>query len=198
MNNITSRKTLVVAGLTTALTLGVAGCDGSNDSNETSDASMNMGTTISDTAITAGIKANLAVEPLHEDSDISVTTSNGVVTLSGTVMSAEAKSKAESLATSIAGVKSVRNNLGTVPSEPTEPVARAVSDTWITTKVKAELLADSMSSAYEVGVKTKDGWVELSGSLETRGAVDHARDIARAVDGVRGVDTSALLINASR
>jgi len=198
MKSLTFRKTLVVAGLATAVTLGVAGCGGSNDTAETSDASANLGTAIADTAITAGVKANLAIESFHEDSDISVTTHNGVVTLSGTVLNSEAKSGAERIAASVSGVKRVRNEIESPRGETAEAVGQAVSDTWITTKVKAELLADSASSAYEVGVETKQGWVALSGSLETRDAVDHARDIARAVEGVRGVDVSALLISSSR
>jgi hyperosmotically inducible protein len=45
------------------------------------------------------------------DSDIDVDVSNNMVTLNGTVKSAEAKSKAVSIAKGTDGVKSVKDNL---------------------------------------------------------------------------------------
>ena len=68
----------------------------------------------------------------------------------------------------------------------------AVSDTWITTKVKSLLLADSEARSLAVSVETRKGVVHLEGALEGQQAIDHVRDIAAGVEGVRRVDTSAM------
>jgi hyperosmotically inducible periplasmic protein len=62
---------------------------------------------------------------------------------------------------------------------------------WITTKIKGQLLADrSVERGSDINVKTSDGVVTLSGTASSRDALDHARDIARNVKGVKSVDTS--------
>ena len=72
---------------------------------------------------------------------------------------------------------------------------RVVSDSWITTKVKSEILANSLSKAFKVGVKTKYGVVLLSGKLPNQDAIDLVRMIAEKVNGVRSVDVTRLSIN---
>lgn len=51
------------------------------------------------------------------------------------------------------------------PSNPVSKPERAVSDSWITTKVKSDILANSVSKALKVGVKTKRGVVSIKGKL---------------------------------
>ena len=69
-----------------------------------------------------------------------------------------------------------------------------MSDSWITTKVKSEILADSVSKGFDVSVETIHGVVVLKGALANQDAVDHVKDIAEKVDGVKSVDTSALTV----
>lgn len=64
-----------------------------------------------DTAITARIKANLYKDPDVKGSEVSVTTMNGVVQLSGFVDTELAKQKAGEIARSTSGVLDVRNDL---------------------------------------------------------------------------------------
>ncbi len=157
-----------------------------------------VGATITDTAITSKVKAKLMGDRRLKKSDISVMTTNGVVTLDGTANSAKAKSEAKRLAKSIEGVKSVDNNLK-VPGDNKNvaKAERAVSDSWITTKVKSEILADSASKGFKVSVKTKHGVVILKGTLANQDAIDHVQDIAAKVKGVKSVDTKALTIKAN-
>ena len=130
-----------------------------------------------------------------EKSDISVTTTNGVVTLEGTASSSEAKSSAEKLAMSVEGVKSIDNSLNIPGSSKTAKKSkRAVSDSWITTKVKSEIFADSVSKGFDVSVKTTHGVVVLTGSLANEDAIDHVKDIAGKVEGVKSVNTAALTV----
>ncbi len=67
-----------------------------------------------------------------------------------------------------------------------------MSDAWITSRIKAQLLGDELSSGFEVSVESVDGWVTLSGSLVDREAVEHVRNLVEDVEGVRGVDISSL------
>lgn len=66
---------------------------------------------IDDTEITAVIKSNFIKEPGLQSLKMNVKTTNGVVTLSGTVDSQDHKDKAEKLSASVKGVKSVKNEL---------------------------------------------------------------------------------------
>ena len=64
------------------------------------------------------------------------------------------------------------------------PVA-FVKDSVITTKIKAKLAAQKMSSLARIRVDTDaNGMVVLSGSARTQDAIDKAESIARGVEGV--------------
>ena len=68
-----------------------------------------------DLQITAQVKSKLASDTsLSTVTNISVNSTNGVVTLSGQVDSAEAKSRAETVASSVPKVARVVNNLQVV------------------------------------------------------------------------------------
>ena len=69
-----------------------------------------------------------------------------------------------------------------------------MSDSWITTKVKSEILANSVSKAFKVHVKTKHGVVTLKGKLPNQDAVDLVKMIAEKVKGVQSVDATGLLV----
>ena len=80
------------------------------------------------------------------------------------------------------------------PSGAASKAERAVTDSWITTKVKSEILANSVSKAFKVGVTTKQGVVALDGKLPNKDAIDLVKMIAEKVKGVKSVDTSALVV----
>lgn len=66
---------------------------------------------LDDSAITAKIKAQILSDPLLKVSQIEVTTTNGVVRLSGTVDSEQSIDRAMEIARSVNNVKSVENGL---------------------------------------------------------------------------------------
>lgn len=70
--------------------------------------------------------------------------------------------------------------------------AQPVSDTWITTKVKTELLASSEVSGTDIKVETVNGVVKLSGTAN-KAQTEKAKSIAHNIDGVKSVDTSGLM-----
>ena len=65
----------------------------------------------SDAAITTSVKSKYATDSAVAATSISVETLEGIVQLSGFAKSAEEKSRAESIAKDVKGVKSVRNNI---------------------------------------------------------------------------------------
>jgi hyperosmotically inducible protein len=67
-----------------------------------------------------------------------------------------------------------------------------VTDTWITTKVKSELATTDGIKSGDVSVTTKNGLVTLSGTVNSKAQVQKSIAVAKAVKGVRDVDSSAL------
>jgi len=67
-----------------------------------------------------------------------------------------------------------------------------VTDTWITTKVKAELATTEGVKSNDIDVKTIDGVVTLTGVLGTPLAVKKAVAAAESIKGVKKVDHSGL------
>lgn len=67
-----------------------------------------------------------------------------------------------------------------------------VTDTWITTKVKSELATTDGVKSMDIGVKTVDGMVTLTGVLATEIAVKKATAAAESVKGVKKVDATGL------
>jgi len=109
--------------LLAAGTLGaLAGCNKDNSpidnpsgvtTTPNADGNHTAGQYIDDTAITTKVKAGLTGDSAVKSSDISVTTNQGVVTLSGTVDTSDQKSAAAKDAGAVAGVKDVTNTLTT-------------------------------------------------------------------------------------
>jgi hyperosmotically inducible protein len=202
------RTTLLAAAL--SLELAAAGIPfaaaAADPSDEPQPHSDSIGSAISDTAVTAKVKAKLLDDSRLKNSHISVTTTNGAVTLTGSAPSSDAASAAKELASSVDGVKSVDNQVNTpsvadtVASKTDRAAKRTgkyASDSWITTKVKSKLLADNTTKGLDISVKTTNGVVALSGTVKNEDAVEHASDLAKQVKGVKSVDTSGLKANGS-
>ncbi|MCC5862240.1 MAG: BON domain-containing protein [Gammaproteobacteria bacterium] len=68
------------------------------------------------------------------------------------------------------------------------------TDSWITTKVKSQLLADQEVSGFDISVETKDNVVYLSGEVEDQSQVNHAVEIAEDTEGVERVDSTSLRV----
>ena len=79
-----------------------------------------------------------------------------------------------------------------------EDSSQPVSDTWITTKVKADYLADDDIKGLDINVSTTNGVVTLAGLLDTQALVDKAVAVAKGTRGVKGVDSSALKVKPAK
>lgn len=71
-----------------------------------------------------------------------------------------------------------------------ERTARAASDSAITTKVKAGLVAEPDLSGMEIAVDTEQGVVMLSGFVESKSEADRAVQVAKSVEGVTSVKSA--------
>jgi hyperosmotically inducible protein len=69
-----------------------------------------------------------------------------------------------------------------------------IDDTTITTKVKANLLADPMVSSFAISVETSRGVVSLTGIVNSAGERAQAIQAAQETGGVRRVDARNLFI----
>lgn len=75
-----------------------------------------------------------------------------------------------------------------------EDSTQPVNDTWITTKVKADLMATSDVPGTEINVETVNGTVKLSGAVDSKAKADKAVAVAKKIKGVKSVDASALTV----
>lgn len=190
------RNVLIAAGLTAGF--GMTNVYAADEAVAPQPHSDGVGAAIADTAITAKVKSKVMGEDSLKQSEIHVKTTNGVVTLDGSVSSSNAKDLAETLSKSIEGVKSVDNQLKVPGANKTvAKTKQTASDSWITTKVKSELLADSVSKGLDIKVETTHGVVVLTGILATEDAIKHVKDVAAKVEGVKSVDISGLFVSAS-
>lgn len=66
------------------------------------------------------------------------------------------------------------------------------TDTWITTKVKSSLLADSNVKGLDINVETVNGVVTLTGMVDQQSQIADATRIAQGIEGVTSVVTDGL------
>ena len=68
-----------------------------------------------------------------------------------------------------------------------EKTGAYVDDSWITTKVKSEMVANNDVSARNISVNTTKGVVKLTGTAASLQESNSAAQIARGVAGVKAV-----------
>lgn len=135
-----------------------------------------------DSRIESSARKSYVFKTYLKNDDIKVRSSDGAVTLSGTVLDESHVSLAGETVGSLPGVKSVDNKL-VVKGEP--PAKN--SDAWLKAKVKSTLLYHrSVSGGTEVDVK--DGVVTLKGNAASQAEKDLTTEYAADIDGVKSVN----------
>ncbi len=124
---------------------------------------------------------------LKDSKHVKVDVYNGVVLLTGEVLTSEDRRRAEDAAASVAGVRKVVNELRI--GYPTR-VQQRVKDAAITSKVKAALLKVDLPDfdPTRIKVTTVDGTVYLMG-LVTRKEAAKVTERVRRIKGVKKVVT---------
>lgn len=136
-----------------------------------------------DVAIAARIDARLIAEKDMPSRWVSVEVIDGVAILTGYLPTRQHIERAIYIVKNVRGVRRVRSEL-----KIGRPKASGVvSDSWITTKVKAALFHDPVVSGFGIHVETVDGKVYLQGIVSKQSQRRRAIDVARSVDGVRSV-----------
>jgi hyperosmotically inducible protein len=143
----------------------------------------------SDAGITTAVKAQLAADDEVKAYQIDVDTKDKVVTLSGTVDTPRAKTRAAEIARLQKGVFQVNDNVTVTAGAPTP-----ISDAALTASVKAKLVADAAVSGMKINVDTRDAVVTLSGEVHSQTAKDAAARLARETTGVREVNDRMTLV----
>lgn len=120
---------------------------------------------------------------LREQTHINITSFNGVVLLSGEATTMAQKEQAEKLAGTVAKVRRVIND---ITVGPISSLASRSRDSWLTTKVKSQLLGDKDVPGNQIKVLTEAQTVYLMGMV-TRSQGDRAGEITRHTSGVKRV-----------
>lgn len=139
---------------------------------------------LSDSLITAKITAQFAERSHLNPLKISITTTQGIVQLSGNVGDKQAFVDALRIAKNTKGVKSVRTNNLYI-----KKVNTAFTDAFITAKVetavlKAKVLDDESIPLVGINATTNNGVVTLSGNVKSAEAI---ASIIKRVNAIRGV-----------
>ncbi|WP_440898634.1 BON domain-containing protein [Bordetella genomosp. 4] len=122
-------------------------------------------------------------DKLGDSARVNALSYNNVLLLTGDVPSAEAKAQATSIAQSIQHVKKVVNQLNIGPAAP---FSTRSNDTWLTSKVKTQLINTKYVPSATIDITTDRGVVYMMG-LVTEAEGDYAANAASTVSGVTKV-----------
>ncbi len=122
-------------------------------------------------------------EALWQQTHLNATSFNNIVLLTGETPSDTFKTRAGQIAAGIQKVRKVHNEL--VIAAPSSMLSRS-GDSWITSKVKSQLLNQMGATATRIKIVTEKGVVYLMGIL-TRAEASQATELTRRVGGVERV-----------
>ena len=121
--------------------------------------------------------------PGLKEANISVTSFDGVLLLTGQVSSADLVPIASAQVEPMRNARKVYNEI--IVAGKTSLLSRT-NDSWLTTKVKSAFSTAEFSDATRIKVVTDNGVVYLMGLL-TRAEADAAANIARDIQGIQKV-----------
>jgi osmotically-inducible protein OsmY len=150
-----------------------------------------VGTQVDDGTLELRVSNALAKDDqIKKEAHIVATAYQGKVLLTGQAPSADVANRAKQIAVGVDGATEVYNEIRT--SEKAS-FGTASSDTWITTKVRSNLLSSDQVKSSNVKVTTENGEVFLLG-LVTTAEAKAAADIASRVSGVKHVTTAFTIL----
>ncbi|MCY4431550.1 MAG: BON domain-containing protein [Rhodospirillales bacterium] len=126
---------------------------------------------------------------------VSVLVVEGRILLTGTVDTEDIRTKAFELATQTEGAIEVMNEIQVAPGYG---MTTRLNDTWISTEIRARLLAALGADQIDFWTTTHDSVVYLVGIAENEAEVQQVTDVARNVKGVKKVVNYIILRNDPR
>lgn len=151
-----------------------------------------VGTQVDDSTLELRVNSALNKdEQLKKEARVNVMAWQGKVLLTGQSPTTDLAAQAKQIAMGVEGTTEVFNEI-----RQGQPIGlgTASSDTWITTKVRSQLLGSDQVKSSAVKVTTENAEVFLMGSLTDREG-KAAADIASRVSGVKHVTTAFTIIN---
>lgn len=150
-----------------------------------------VGTQVDDSTLELRVNSALSKdEQIKKQARINVTAYQGKVLLTGQAPTTDLSSRAKQIAVGVDGATEVFNEI-----RQGQPIGlgTASSDTWITTKVRSQLLSSDQVKSSNVKVTTENGEVFLMG-LVTEREGRAAADMASRVSGVKHVTTAFTIL----
>jgi len=143
----------------------------------------------SDAWITTKVKTALLFHRNVSATGTTVSTKDGIVTLSGEASSMAQKELTTEYAQDIDNVKSVNNDMtiATTPAKPAETMGEKIDDASITAEIKSSLTSHRSTSAMHTGVSTTAGVVTLSGVAKNDAEKSLVTKLATDINGVTSV-----------
>lgn len=166
---------LALQGCAAAIVAGTAGAVSAATDRRT------IGSQIDDNNIE--IKSMLEIkaqDDLAKHANISVVSLNGVVLLLGQTPTEEMRVSAERALKNVIGITKIHNQIRIGNNTG---ITTRTHDSWLTSKVKTQLLTEETISANDIKVVTENGEVFLMG-LVSRHEANIAVELARNVSGV--------------
>ena len=145
-----------------------------------------VGGAASDLQVETNIESAFAAAGPGLNDGITTTVYQGRVLLAGTVPTPEMKTRASEIASRVAGVKTLYDNVEVAPPRAAWDVTK---DAWITTRIRSELMLDPDIRSGNYTIDTQRGSVYLIGSARSPAELERASRIARYIPGVRRVVT---------
>ena len=150
----------------------------------------------SDSVLKDRIEYRLETSPIVDTYDLKVKVDAGSVSLTGTVATAAQKTEAALLA-KIDGVSNVQNDV-VVDKDVDRSLAdrakagmtktgEAITDGWITTKVKWFFVGEDLLKGSDINVDTNNHVVTLKGTVTSNAGRDRAIALAKRTSGVQRV-----------
>lgn len=133
----------------------------------------------SDRALAKAVHDRLVADESVEATLIGIAVRDGVVKLSGSAPHLLSKERAEAIAESMRGVRSVVNKIAVI-AEPR-------TDQEIHFQILEALQEDSATEPYEAEVSVEDGQVTLTGKVDSMAEKELAEVVVKRVRGVLGV-----------
>lgn len=139
------------------------------------------GTYLDDRRLEVIVGVNIRkADPSLRQSNIDITSFNGVILITGQTKSESLKSLATATASKLSQVKKVHNELQV---KENLSFAKRTNDTWLASKVKVTLLADRQVKTSKIKTIIEDGVVYFMGYVTTA----EADRIANITSNIRGI-----------
>jgi hyperosmotically inducible protein len=146
---------------------------------------------VEDAAVTASVKAAMALHRDLAQRAIRVEARSGNVTLRGSVGVEEEKKQATAIAQNVPGVRSVENLLEVTVAPSYRAASRSlgetIDDATVLAKIRAVLSLDRQTKPLDIQVSVRDGIVTLEGTLPSAELRGRVIERVESVDGVERI-----------